>query len=54
VQIGCGKSFLASENRGPPQADISLDMFVEELSAVKEALGLREHHVLGHGELSII
>ena len=50
VQIGCGRSFLASENRAPPQADISVDMFVEELAAVKEALGLREHHVLGHGE----
>lgn len=49
VQIGCGKSFLASENRGPTQQDISVDMFVDELAAVKQALGLQEHHILGHG-----
>ena len=49
AQIGCGNSFLASENRGPAQQDITVDMFVEELVAVKQALGLREHHVLGHG-----
>lgn len=49
AQIGCGNSFLASENRGPAQQDISVDMFVDELAAVKQDLGLREHHVLGHG-----
>lgn len=49
AQIGCGKSFLASENRGPPPEDISVDLFVGELAAVKQALGLQEHHLLGHG-----
>ena len=49
MQIGCGNSFLASENRGPAQEDITVNMFVEELAAVKQALGLREHHLLGHG-----
>ena len=49
VQIGCGNSFLASENRGPAQEDITVNMFVDELAAVKKALGLREHHLLGHG-----
>ncbi len=49
MQIGCGNSFLASENRGPAQQEISVQMFVDELAAVKQALGLREHHLLGHG-----
>lgn len=50
MQIGCGNSFLASEDRGPAQQDITVDMFVDELAAVKQALGLKEHHVLGHGK----
>lgn len=51
LQIGCGNSFLASENRGPPQDDITVDMFVQEMATVKQALGLQEHHMLGHGAL---
>ena len=51
LQIGCGNSLLASENRGPPQDDITVDMFVQEMAAVKQALGLQEHHMLGHGAL---
>lgn len=48
-QIGCGKSFLASDNTSPPAEDFSMDLFVAELSAVRSALGLKRHHILGHG-----
>ena len=51
AQIGCGNSFLASEDTAPPAADIAPGLFREELGAVKAALGLSQtrHHVLGHG-----
>lgn len=48
-QIGCGKSFLASEDASPRPEDYSVDLFLEELGAVKRALGLKRHHVVGHG-----
>ncbi|CAL8466923.1 g6459 [Coccomyxa elongata] len=48
-QIGCGKSFLASEDSSPRPEDYSMDLFVEELGMVKRALGLKRHHVMGHG-----
>jgi pimeloyl-ACP methyl ester carboxylesterase len=49
MQIGCGNSYLASENRSPIPEDISVDLFIHELRAVRQALGLERHHVLGHG-----
>ncbi len=39
----------ANGQRGPALADISLDQFVSELAAVREALGLEQCHMLGHG-----
>jgi pimeloyl-ACP methyl ester carboxylesterase len=50
-QIGCGNSFLASEDAAPPPGDIAPGLFLEELAAVRTALGLSQarHHVLGHG-----
>ncbi|BDA40775.1 Proline iminopeptidase [Coccomyxa sp. Obi] len=48
-QIGCGKSFLASEDSSPRPEDYSVDLFLEELGMVKRALGLKRHHVMGHG-----
>lgn len=48
-QIGCGKSYLASGDTAPPAEDYSLELFLDELRAVKSALGLERCHVLGHG-----
>ena len=48
-QIGCGKSFLASEDSAPRLEEYSVDLFLEELGVVKHALGLTRHHVMGHG-----
>jgi proline-specific peptidase len=42
-QVGCGRS-----TPGEPPAEWVLDLFLEELSAVRRALGLNQVHVLGH------
>eukprot|EP00884_Botryococcus_braunii_P004033 jgi/Botrbrau1/13630/Bobra.0373s0008.3 len=48
-QVGCGNSLKASSGGGPALADVSVGLFVAELAAVRDALGLERCHVLGHG-----
>ncbi|KAK9810400.1 hypothetical protein WJX72_010133 [[Myrmecia] bisecta] len=48
-QIGCGNSYFASGMRGPEQQEISPQLFMEELRAVREALDLQQVHLFGHG-----
>lgn len=43
-QLGCGES-----DRLHPSDEWSLDLFLEELAAVRVAAGLEHCHVLGHG-----
>ena len=41
-QLGC-------DSKGPMPVDWSLELFLDELRAVRDAAGLEECHVLGHG-----
>lgn len=43
-QLGCGRSDHLGSG-----AEWSLDLFLEEISAVREAAGLAQCHLLGHG-----
>ena len=43
-QLGCGRS-----DHRDPGATWSLDLFLEELQAVRDAAGLARYHLLGHG-----
>ena len=43
-QLGCGRS-----DRRAADAEWSLDLFLEELQAVRDAAGLARCHLLGHG-----
>lgn len=43
-QLGCGRSDAVGDS-----VDWSIDLFVDELAAVREAAGLERCHILGHG-----
>lgn len=49
AQAGCGNSFRASGLKGPEPAEMSLDLYLDELAAVRNALNLEQCHLMGHG-----
>ena len=49
AQAGCGNSFRASGLKGPEATEMSLDLYLDELAAVRKALSLEQCHLMGHG-----
>lgn len=48
-QVGCGNTFLASNSTCPPADQLTLDLYLRQIDALREALGLEKVHLYGQG-----
>ncbi|WIA19024.1 hypothetical protein OEZ85_003685 [Tetradesmus obliquus] len=51
-QVGCGNTFLASNSTCPPADQLTLDLYLRQIDALREALGLEKVHLYGQGVLA--
>jgi pimeloyl-ACP methyl ester carboxylesterase len=49
LQVGCGNTFLASNNKCPPPDQLTIDLYLRQIDALREALGLEKVHLYGQG-----
>lgn len=49
VQVGCGNTFLASNSSCPPVDQLTPDLYLQQLDAVRSHLGLDKCHLYGQG-----
>lgn len=49
LQIGCGNTFLASNSSSPPASQLTPQLYLQQIDAVREALQLERCHLYGQG-----
>jgi pimeloyl-ACP methyl ester carboxylesterase len=48
-QVGCGNTFLASNSSCPPAAELTPQLYVQQIDALVQALKLQQFHLYGQG-----
>ncbi|KAF6255648.1 Alpha/Beta hydrolase protein [Scenedesmus sp. NREL 46B-D3] len=48
-QVGCGNTFLASNNTCPSPEQLTVDLYLRQIDALRDALGLDKVHLYGQG-----
>lgn len=49
LQVGCGNTFLASNSSCPPAEQLTLDLYLRQIDALRAALRLDKVHLYGQG-----
>jgi pimeloyl-ACP methyl ester carboxylesterase len=49
VQVGCGNTFLASNNSCPPPSQLTTELYLQQIDALRDALKLKQFHLYGQG-----
>lgn len=49
LQVGCGNTFLASNNSCPPVSQLTPELYLQQIDALRAALQLERCHLYGQG-----
>lgn len=49
MQVGCGNTFLASNSSCPPADQLTPELYLQQIDALRSALKLERFHLYGQG-----